>query len=55
MRTKFSKTFTKFFFPVGFEFEKIVADWVLHLQRDLLWGPNNPGNGYTLIKLGETP
>ncbi len=28
VKTKFSKTFTTYFFPVGEEVQRIVADWV---------------------------
>jgi integrase/recombinase XerD len=42
VKTKFSKTFTTFFFPVGAEIRQIVDDWVQHLRRDLLWGHDDP-------------
>jgi integrase/recombinase XerD len=42
VKTKFSKTFTTFFFPVGAEIRQIVDDWVLHLRSDLLWGHDDP-------------
>lgn len=38
VRTKFSKTFTTFFFPVGDEIRGIVADWVTYLREVKLWG-----------------
>jgi len=32
VKTKFSKTFTTYFFPVGDEIREIVADWVTYLE-----------------------
>ena len=42
VKTKFSKTFTTTFFPVGESVRKIVEEWVLHPQRKKLWGPDDP-------------
>lgn len=42
VKTKNSKTFTTFFFPVGDEIRKIVADWVTYLRDELLWGNDDP-------------
>jgi integrase len=42
VKTKNSKTFTTFFFPVGEEILEIVADWVTYLQKDKLWGNDDP-------------
>ena len=42
VKTKFSKSFTTYFFPVGAEVRQIVDDWVLHLRRNLLWGNDDP-------------
>ena len=42
VKTKFSKSFTTFFFPVGDEVGQIVADWVTHLRQDKLWGNDDP-------------
>lgn len=53
VKTKFSKTFTTFFFPVGAEIRQIVDDWVLHLRRDLLWGHDDPLFPATRIELGD--
>jgi hypothetical protein len=38
VRTKFSKTFTTYFFPVGDEISRIVADWVRYFEEEKLWG-----------------
>lgn len=42
VRTKFSKTFTTFFFPVGNHIRCIVEDWVKYLRTERLWGPDDP-------------
>ncbi|MBI2351145.1 MAG: site-specific integrase, partial [Deltaproteobacteria bacterium] len=42
VKTKNSKTFTTFFFPVGEEIRQIVTDWVSYLRQDKLWGNDNP-------------
>jgi len=42
VRTKFSKTFTTFFFPVGDEICEIVADWMNYLREEKLWGNDDP-------------
>lgn len=54
VRTKFSKTFTTFFFPVGDEIKGIVADWVKYLLEIKLWGNDDPLFPATLISLGES-
>ncbi|HUV68639.1 MAG TPA: site-specific integrase [Terracidiphilus sp.] len=38
VNTKFSKTFTTYFFPVGEEVRQIVTDWVRFLKEVKLWG-----------------
>lgn len=42
VRTKFAKTFTTWFFPVGDEVRTIVEDWVNFLTTVKLWGPADP-------------
>jgi len=42
VRTKFSKTFTTFFFPVGDDIRQIAADWVTYLRNVKLWGNDDP-------------
>lgn len=42
VRTKFSKTFTTWFFPVGEDLRAIVAEWVTYLRSELLWGESDP-------------
>jgi integrase len=52
--TKFSKTFTTFFFPVGDEILEIVADWVRYLRDALLWGNDDPAFPSTRIAIGAS-
>ena len=42
VRTKFSKTFTTWFFPVGEDVRQIVVDWVQYLDSLQLFGPIDP-------------
>jgi integrase/recombinase XerD len=42
VKTKFSKTFTTFFFPVGDPVRQVVYDWVCYLKEELLWGNDDP-------------
>jgi len=54
VRTKFSKTFKTFFFPVGDEILRIVAEWVSYLRECKLWGNDDPLFPATRIALGAT-
>ena len=42
VRTKFSKTFETWFFPVGEDIEEIVIDWLRFLTEEKLWGLDDP-------------
>jgi integrase len=42
VKTKFSKSFTTFFFPVGDEVRRVVDEWGLYLQHKHLWGNEDP-------------
>ena len=42
VRTKFSKTFSTYFFPVGDEALRIVEEWVDFLRTEKLWGNDDP-------------
>ncbi|SEL30664.1 tyrosine-type recombinase/integrase [Nitrosovibrio tenuis] len=53
VKTKFRKTFTTFFFPVGDEILEIVAEWVRYLRQELLWGNDEPLFPATRIVLGQ--
>ncbi|MGZ8161063.1 MAG: tyrosine-type recombinase/integrase [Methylobacter sp.] len=53
VNTKFSKTFTTFFFPVGDQIQQIVCDWVCYLKEELLWGNDDPLFPKTHVIVGE--
>jgi len=42
VKTKFSKSFTSYFFPVRGEVRTIVEEWVTYLRGALLWGDDDP-------------
>jgi integrase len=52
VRTKNSKTFDTFFFPVGEEVRRIVEEWVCYLREVKLWGNDDPLFPSTRIELG---
>ena len=53
VKTKFSKTFTTYFFPVGDDIQQIVVDWVRYLKEELLWGNDDPLFPKTNVITGE--
>ena len=52
VKTKFSKTFTTYFFPVGEEVRQIVVEWVHFLREEKLWGNDDPLFPATRVALG---
>jgi integrase len=54
VNTKFSKTFTTWFFPVGDEIHQIVADWVNYLRTEKHWGLDDPLFPATKIVVGDS-
>ena len=54
VKTKFSKTFTTWFFPVGEEVLPIFEDWVRYLKGQLLWGPDDPLFPATHVAVGHS-
>jgi len=52
VKTKFSKTLTTFFFPVGDKFLTILADWVAWLREERLWGNDDPLFPATEVGIG---
>jgi integrase len=54
VRTKFSKTITTYFLPVGAETVEIVEAWVRYLREDMLWGNDDPLFPATQVALGKT-
>ncbi len=53
VRTKFSKTFMTYFFPVGEEVRRIVVEWVERLRASL-WGNDDPLFPATLMTVGAS-
>ena len=54
VKTKFSKTFTTFFFPVGEEVVAVFVEWVEYLLKEKLWGGEDPLFPSTAIAVGES-
>lgn len=54
VKTKFSKSFTTWFFPVGSDAEQIVREWVDYLRQEKLWGLDDPLFPATKIVFGDT-
>jgi integrase len=54
VKTKFSKTFTTWFFPVGDDLRQIVVDWITYLLREKLWGRDDPLFPATKIVVGDS-
>ena len=54
VRTKFGKTFTTWFFPVGGNARQIVTEWCKYLRETMLWCDDDPMFPKTQIGLGET-
>ena len=52
VKTKFSKTFSSCFFPVGAEIRDIVAEWVAYLQEEKMWGNDDPLFPATEVTVG---
>jgi len=53
VNTKFSKTFTTYFFPVGDDIRQIVYDWVVYLKEGLLFGNDDPLFPKTNVESGN--
>ena len=54
VKTKFSKSFKTYFFPVGDDARKIVEEWVRFLIEEKMWGGDDPLFPATLVKRGES-
>jgi integrase len=54
VKTKFSKTLTTTFFPVGDGIQEIVTDWVRFLREEKLWGNDDPLFPATRVVIGQT-
>ena len=55
VKTKFSKSFPTFFFPVGEDIRQMVADWVGYLTREKLFGFDDPFFPPHILKSGGWP
>ncbi len=53
VKTKFSKSQTTAFFPVGGNARAIVTDWVDYLTKELCWGRDDPLFPATRVALGQ--
>ena len=42
VKTKFSKTFSTFFFPIDNAIKQIVVNWIAYLKSEKLWGNDDP-------------
>lgn len=54
VKTKFSKTFTTFFFPVGDDIRDIVVEWASYLRDERLWGLDDPLFPKSLVSVGTS-
>lgn len=52
VKTKNSKSFPTFFFPVGDEVRQIVVDWVTYLRQEKLWGNDDALFPKTRVAVG---
>ena len=52
VKTKFSKTFATYFFPVGDDVAQIVTEWVSFLKEEKLWGNDDPLFPSTRVEQG---
>jgi integrase/recombinase XerD len=52
VKTKFSKTFTTWFFPVGGDALEIIGDWLAYLAREKLFGNDDPVFPRTQVAVG---
>lgn len=54
MRTKFSKTFRSWFFPVGGKAEEILVEWTNHLRQNLCFGDDDPLFPSSRVGMGKS-
>jgi integrase len=54
VKTKFSKTFTTYFFPIEGDAHRIFADWVQYLRNEKFWGNDDPLFPTTRVVIGES-
>lgn len=54
VRTKFSRSFATWFFPVGDDIRQVVVDWVIYLRQESLWSLDDPLFPATKIVVGDS-
>jgi integrase len=54
VKTKFSKSFATWFFPIGDDIAQLVANWVNFLRQEKLWGLDDPLFPATKIIVGAS-
>lgn len=54
VNTKFGKTFTTYFFPVGDDLLEILKEWVQFLRQEKLWGDDDPLFPATCVVVGPS-
>ncbi len=54
VRTKFSKTFVTYFYPVGSDVHAILSEWVMFLKTERLWGQDDPLFPSTRMAIGAS-
>jgi integrase len=54
VKTKFSKSFATWFFPVGDDIRQVVVDWVTYLRQEKLWSLDDPLFPATKIVVGDS-
>ncbi len=53
VKTKYSKSFPTYFFPVGDDVRQIVEEWVNFLRNDKRWGNDDPLFPATAVAVGD--
>lgn len=53
VRTKFSRSFPTYFFPVGDDIRAIVTEWITFLRTELLFGFDDPLFPATQVVVGD--
>ena len=53
VQTKFAKAINTYFFPLGGDLEEIIVSWIDELQKEHLFGPNDPLFPKTKISQGN--
>jgi site-specific recombinase XerD len=54
VKTKFSKSFETWFFPIGDDIRQVFVDWIKFLRQEKLWGLDDPLFPATKIVVGDS-